>query len=69
MQEKQKRWINILSWVLLGVAIVFVIITSCIIKYKKDRMKDLSSKNEQIEGKLQDEDETAENLLNFLKNF
>ena len=61
-QEKKKKMTNILIWVLLAIAVAFVIITSSVIKYKKDKLEDLSRKNAQIEEKLKEEDVETEEV-------
>lgn len=55
MEGKKKKVLNIFLWSLLAVVIVFVIVSSGVIKYKQDRLADLTSKNQQIEEKLEKE--------------
>lgn len=65
-KEKKQKLTQVSLWILLAVVVLFVIITSCIIKYKKDRLEDLSDKNDQIEDKLdQMEEENPDQLKIF----
>ena len=61
-KEKKSKLINISLWALLGVMVLFVIISSSIIKFKQDHLNDLSDKNTQIEDKLKDEGSEILNL-------
>jgi len=52
--------INIGLWCGLAVLILFVVITSCIVKSKKDKLEDLTNQNQQIEDRLE-KDESEQN--------
>ena len=54
-KEKKSRLINITLWSLLGVLILFVVITSCVVKSKEDRLSDLSNQNQEIEDRLEED--------------
>ncbi|MBQ8909253.1 MAG: hypothetical protein IJY90_03105 [Clostridia bacterium] len=54
-KEKKAKLINVSLWALLGIVILFVIVTSCIVKSKQDRLNDLTQKNEEIQNKIDDE--------------
>lgn len=56
-KEKKQKLIHISLWALLAVAVVFVVVTSCVVKYRKDKLADLNSKNQEIESKLPPEEE------------
>lgn len=60
---KKQKLMSISLWALLGVAILFVIVTSCIIKYKQDRLTYLEEQNAQLEDKLEAEEEENEEIL------
>ncbi|MBO5394866.1 MAG: hypothetical protein J6A28_03070 [Clostridia bacterium] len=65
-KQKKQKLIHISLWAVLGVAILFVIVTSCIIKYKQDRLNYLADQNEQLEDILgEEEEEKQENLKIF----
>ncbi|MBQ8792825.1 MAG: hypothetical protein IJZ62_04355 [Clostridia bacterium] len=66
-KEKKSKLTNISLWVLLGVLILFVIISSCVVKAKQDRLNDLSQKNDQIEDKLENDEGETEELVNFFE--
>jgi len=61
-KERKSKLINISLWALLAVLILFVIVTSCMIKSKQDRIHDLSQKNEQIEDILDENSGSEENV-------
>lgn len=66
-EEKRKKWIK-WSWIIgLVVLIAFVIITSIVINYQRQRLKELQDANDQITGSLEDQesdeqDVTTENI-------
>jgi len=54
-KEKKSKMINVSLWILLAVVILFVIVSSSLIKSKEDYLNDLTQKNEEIEDKLNEE--------------
>ena len=65
-KEKKQKWLNISLWTLLAVVVLFVIITTCIIKVKQERLDDLTNKNDQLEDIVgSNEDENEEILKIF----
>lgn len=55
-EEKRKKWIK-WSWIIgLVVLIAFVIITSIVINYQRQRLKELQDANDQITDSLDDQD-------------
>ena len=65
-KAKKDKLVTISLWALLAVVVLFVIITTSVIKTRKQYLEDLTNKNQQIEDKLPDEDDsTQENLKIF----
>ena len=62
-KEKRQKLRSISLWALLGVAVLFVIVTSCIVKHKKDRLNYLAEQNSQLEDKLAGDDVQTEEKL------
>ena len=60
-KEKKDKLMSISLWTLLAVVILFVIITTSIIKTRREYLDDLTNQNQEIEDKLEgqidDEDE------------
>lgn len=50
MQEKKKKWVNLLLWIGLGVLIAFVIITSIVVNYKQKEYNRIKKQNDIISG-------------------
>ena len=68
MQEKKKKIINISIIVGLIVLIAFVVVTSIVINYQKEKRDRLEQDNEHISDILDDEQDLPpqdENLLSF----
>ena len=65
-KAKKDKLVTISLWALLAVVVLFVIITPSVIKTRRQYLEDLTNKNQQIEDKLPDEDDsTQENLKIF----
>lgn len=65
-KAKKDKLVTISLWALLAVVVLFVIITTSVIKTRRQYLEDLTNKNQQIEDKLPDEDDsTQENLKIF----
>ena len=65
-KAKKDKLVTISLWALLAVVVLFVIITTSVIKTRKQYLEDVTNKNQQIEDKLPDEDDsTQENLKIF----
>lgn len=77
MDEKKKGLLkNILLYGGLVLVIAFTVITSIVVNYKRQQLKDLKDKNQQVEDALGDEnlafqenfENFSKNLLNFIDN-
>ena len=65
-KAKKDKLVTVSLWALLAVVVLFVIITTSVIKTRRQYLEDLANKNQQIEDKLPDEDDsTQENLKIF----
>ena len=67
-KEKKDKLMSISLWALLAVVILFVIITTSIIKTKQKYLEDLNDQNQELDGKLPDQDQQDDEILKiFLK--
>ena len=61
--KKEKRITNILIGIGLCVLILFVVITTIVIKFKKQELEDLKDKNDQIKDEQTEDDNTEKKLV------
>lgn len=70
MQEKEDKKKKIIKWSVIAgliLLIVFVIVTTIVINYQKQKIDEVNDKNDQIEQELGEESETqSENLYLML---
>ncbi len=69
MQEKEDKKKKIIKWSVIAgliLLIVFVIVTTIVINYQKQKIDEVNDKNDQIEQELGEESETQSENLNLM---
>ena len=62
-KEKKDKFKMISLWVLLAVLVLFVVITTSVIKTRRQYLDDLTNKNQELEDKLYGQEETEDEKL------
>ena len=62
-KEKKDKFKMISLWVLLAVLVLFVVITTSVIKTRRQYLDDLTNKNQELEDKLYGQEESEDEKL------
>ena len=62
-KEKKDKLMSISLWALLAVVILFVIITTSVIKTKQKYLDDLNDQNQELEDKLESQTQDGDEIL------
>ena len=62
-KAKKDKLMSISLWALLAVVILFVIITTSVIKTKQKYLEDLNNQNQELDSKLPNQDKEEDEIL------